>query len=57
MKFTKNRLLSLLLVLAMMLALVPSVFAVTHDNTHTLVWQLKDSKHVQVCTTPGCDYT
>ena len=57
MKFTKNRLLSLLLVLAMMLALVPSVFAVTHDDTHTLVWQLKDSKHVQVCTTPGCDYT
>ena len=54
MKFTKNRLLSLLLVLAMMLALVPSVFAVTHDDTHTLVWQLKDSKHVQVCTTPGC---
>ena len=57
MKFTKNRLLSLLLVLAMMLALVPSVFAVTHDDTHTLVWQLKDGKHVQVCTTPGCDYT
>ena len=27
MKFTKNRLLSLLLVLAMMLALVPTVFA------------------------------
>ena len=29
MKFTKNRLLSLLLVLAMMLALVPTVFALT----------------------------
>lgn len=57
MKFTKNRLLSLLLVLAMMLALVPTVFAVSHTSEHTLSWHVEGEKHVQKCDTAGCDYT
>lgn len=57
MKFTKNRLLSLLLVLAMMLALVPTVFATPDQETcvHTYgEWQLTgsgaDAKHTRVCS-------
>ena len=57
MKFTKNRLLSLLLVLAMMLALVPTVFAVSHTSEHTLSWHVEGEKHVLKCDTAGCDYT
>ena len=58
MKFTKNRLLSLLLVLAMMLALVPTVFAVDHNaSTHQMSWKLVGGKHVYSCDTPGCTYT
>ena len=43
MKFTKNRLLSLLLVLAMMLALVPTVFA-----ARTLAFDSADAINLQV---------
>ena len=58
MKFTKNRLLSLLLVLAMMLALVPTVFAVDHDaSTHQMSWKLVNGQHVYSCDNPDCTYT
>lgn len=57
MKFTKNRLLSLLLVLAMMLALVPTVFAANcKDGQHTLAWKESNGQHVQYCTKEGCTY-
>lgn len=57
MKFTKNRLLSLLLVLAMMLALVPTVFAANcEDGQHTLAWKESNGQHVQYCTKEGCTY-
>lgn len=57
MKFTKNRLLSLLLVLAMMLALVPTVFAAHTGENHTMgEWQTDSTtgKHYRVCTAEGC---
>ena len=57
MKFTKNRLLSLLLVLAMMLALVPTVFAAHTGENHTMgEWQTDSTtgKHYRECTAEGC---